>query len=402
MKIGVYFGRNIIGGALSGGAFTFTQSILEALKKYTGKHSFVVFSDDCKNQKIGNINVVKLNRYYSDKSEFFLKRIFLKIPRKIKKLKLEKKYFNALNKAVIDQNIELMWFATPAYEFVQIPFIYTVWDIAHRLNPCFPEVSFEGCSFENREKLYNKTIPRATYVVIGNEAGKKSLIESYSISENRIKAIPLPVSDLFLNSQKEKVDIKHKYNISGNYLFYPAQFWPHKNHILILMALKILEEKYNLDFDVVFTGSDKGNLDYIKQKTKELNLENKVHFLNFVPVEDIIVFYKNAFALVFPTFFGPDNIPPLEAFALSCPVIASNIDGAQYQLDDAALLFDPKSEFDLAEKITKLYDDKELKNILVQKGLQRVEQMTSNCYLNKIEKIIDEFGSIRRCWSSEK
>ena len=56
------------------------------------------------------------------------------------------------------------------------------------------------------------------------------------------------------------INIKNIYNLKNDYIYYPAQFWAHKNHIYILKAIKILREMKNIDVDVVFSGSNKGNL----------------------------------------------------------------------------------------------------------------------------------------------
>ena len=398
MRVGVYLG-GVLNKSAGGGA-TFQQSIFNALLKLDSKHEFYIFTDNDLNiEDNDNIKTVKLERYYSNDNESFFKRNLFRLPRKLKRIKLKKEYKTVLNRSVIEHKIELVWFATPAYEFVEVPYIYTVWDLQHRLQSFFPEVSVAGWKFEDREKRYNSIIPRAAYVIIGNEAGKQEVVKFYKMPEDRIKTIPLPVPDFVLDQKllQQKSSIK----LPSLYLFYPSQFWPHKNHIVILLALKILQEKYNLNFKVIFTGSDKGNLKYIKEKIAELKLEEQVNFLGFVSYEDLIKIYKNAFALVFPSFFGPDNIPPLEAFALECPVIAANVSGAEYQLKDTALLFNPKDENELVCVIKKLYDDVDLKNKLIQKGKEKVKDYSLENYLKSVVGIIDEFEPIRRCWSSK-
>ncbi len=402
MRVGVYLGKYIKSDAAAGGAFNFQQSILNALKNYTGQHEFFVFSNDyaeeCGNQLI---KFIKLQRFMPEPDENIFKKLLLKIPRKLKRIGLEKKFGNALNKAVLDNKIELMWFATPAFEPVSIPYIYTVWDLQHRLQSYFPEVSVTGWTYQEREERYNCAIPRAAYVVIGNQEGKKEVVDFYSIPENRVKTIPLPVPGFVYDKDINPVDLS-LYKINKPFLFYPAQFWPHKNHILILLALKILKEKYNLDFDVIFTGSDKGNLSYVKQRAQELGLSEQTYFLNFVSIDVLVTLYRNAFALIYPSFFGPDNIPPLEAFALGCPVIAARVAGAELQLNDATLLFDPRNENELALAVKNLYADQALREKLIEKGHNLVQNYTSEKYIEEMNKIIDEFGPIRRCWSSEE
>ena len=104
----------------------------------------------------------------------------------------------------------------------------------------------------------------------------------------------------------------------------------------------------------------------VVKKTKQLGLEHNVIFLGFVLDEYMPELYRRARAMIFPTFFGPTNIPPLEALATCCPMAISNIYGMPEQVKDAALYFDPKSVVEIANSIVRLWIDEalchELKN----------------------------------------
>ena len=63
---------------------------------------------------------------------------------------------------------------------------------------------------------------------------------------------------------------------------------------------------------------------------------------------ELIALYRHALALTFVSYFGPDNLPPLEAFALGCPVITSAIEGVDEQLGNAALYVNPDSVSNLS------------------------------------------------------
>ena len=145
----------------------------------------------------------------------------------------------------------------------------------------------------------------------------------------------------------------------------------------------------------------KENEQYVRQIAAELDLITQVHFLGFVPQQDLISIYRNAFALTFLSFFGPDNLPPLEAFALGCPVVASNVSGAQEQLGDAALLVNPRDPEHIAKAIKLLHDDPTLYQTLIQRGLERASRWTGEDYVKGVLSILDEFEPIRRCWSSK-
>lgn len=378
-----------------GGGATFKSTILNKLERINSKHEFYVFHYGKSIPSTSkNIKFVSIDSPISEKNP--IKRFILKKQWKNNIKKSLKNNSTLLNKVVNENKIDLMWFLSPEFEEVKIPYVMTVWDLQHRLQPYFPEVSISGWKWEERENFWSKVLPNASIIITGNEVGKKQIKDLYAINDDRIKIIPLPVSD-FIFDEFNDVDIENKFGIKENYIFYPAQFWPHKNHIRLLKALKILNDK-GLNFSLVLTGSDKGNLRYIKQKVKELDLEEKVYFLGFVSTEDIVNLYKKAFALVFPSFFGPDNIPPLEAMALDCPVLCSNADGMKEQLGDCAIYFDLDDENQIVEQLENLYNNPDKRNFLIQKGKNLAEKRRSNNYIEIMIKIINDFEHIKECW----
>jgi glycosyltransferase involved in cell wall biosynthesis len=387
MRVGFFLGDKV---PQAGGSFTFEENIVNALLKAASKHEFYFFyyGGDRKSDK-GASKFVSLSEP-TDKINSLVKRALSKPGSP-----------SRLQKAVLQHKIDLMWFIYP-YEPVAVPFVFTVLDLQHRIQPFFPEVSVTGNTWDNREEYYGSIIPKAAYTITGTQTGKEEVIKFYRVDNERVKVLPFPTPAFALEQKEEAADIKEKYGISEPYLFYPAQFWPHKNHVVLLHALKILKEKYELDFSLVFTGSDKGNLKYIREKIGELGLSEKVHFLGFVPAGELIGLYKNAFAMTFASLFGPDNLPPLEAFALGCPVIAGNVAGASEQMGDAAMLVDPRSEDEFARAVKGLHDNMELRDSLRERGRVRAAKYTATDYVNGIVAIIDEFNPYRRCWSSEE
>ena len=166
----------------------------------------------------------------------------------------------------------------------------------------------------------------------------------------------------------------------------------------LLHALKRLREKYQKSFTLVLTGPENGNAPFIRQKVVEMGMEDHVVFTGFIRMDELVCLYQNAFAMVFPTFFGPDNIPPLEAFALGCPVVASRVQGAPEQLGDGALLFDPADEEEIALCIEKLITAPQERNRLIENGYRRVKELGVDHYVSKLISVVNEFEKYRRCW----
>lgn len=384
MRVGFFVGK--IQNEKIGGGHTFQMSIIEGLMNVESEHEFYFYYHSQNNLFEDTKNVKFINMKF-ECTTIVKKKLFYK-----KKKIIE----SHLDKLTLRDNIELVYFISPMFQEVETPFIFTVWDLAYRSSGHFPEVIINN-EFANRESHYSRIIPRASFNVIGNNEGKRQICKYFNIENERVKTISMPTPNYVYNLNPDD-SILRKHNLeSKKFLFYPAQFWPHKNHIRLVKAMKKLKEQGS-DFKLVFTGSDVGNEKYIKQKVKEYNLENDVLFLGFVTKQEIIALYQNAFALTYASYFGPDNIPPLESMALKCPVIASDIVGFREQLGDCALFFDSKDENDLVKKIKQL-NDKKLVDDLVKKGEILAKDCSVENYISKMIEIIDDFAPIRECWS---
>lgn len=400
MRIGAYFGAT---NPEVGGGFTFQDDVLKALVRQainTPQHDFFV---------IGTSS--SLNDYLStlllpSNLSFLLSRdpnIIQRASEWLKKgfLILAKflKYNGPLEKLAKKNKLDLVWFiGGGTFETIDIPYIATVWDLQHRLQPWFPEVSANG-SWAARETEYRYFLSRASFVIVGTEAGCNEVEMFYQVPKFRICKLPHPTPSFALNKVNDnELDVCEKYNIPKNYIFYPAQFWSHKNHINLLYAIKIIQEKQCLELPLVLVGSDKGNKDYVMQVAQDLGLQKQLHLLGFVPQIDMYGLYKNASMLAYASLCGPENLPPLEAFAVGCPVVASEVPGSLEQLGDAVLYCDPKNSQDIADKIYQLYSDNNLRDELINKGHLRAVSWIADDYVKGVFEIVDEFSTIRRNW----
>jgi glycosyltransferase involved in cell wall biosynthesis len=391
----------------NGGGYTFESQLLEEILRLSAysSHEFVLFTSNPQKSNYflnTSVQVISTDRSFITKVYSYLAIKFKKLTCKLLKLTFpfpyQTNYKIHINRLLQDHKIDIVLSLAPiCFNEVDCPYITPIWDLAHRTHPYFPEVSSHG-QWEEREMYYTKVIRRAAFIVTGTEIGKAEVEKLYQVSSDRIKVIPFFTPKLQSNPILTNQDVIKKYHIPKQYLFYPAQFWAHKNHSSILLALQILKNDYGLNMPLVLAGSDKGNLSYVKSMVKNLELTDNVYFLGFVPQEDLFPLYNQAFALIYMTFFGPDNLPPLEAMSASCPVIASNVSGASEQLGNAALIVDHSNPQEIAKAIKLLYDDSILRNSLIERGLVRANQWKVEDYARELLKLVDEFQSIRSCW----
>jgi glycosyltransferase involved in cell wall biosynthesis len=304
-------------------------------------------------------------------------------------------------------NTELIYFTSPSSlpkYLSKYNFIYTVWDLSHRDEVEFPEVR-ENFVFERRDELNKDIFPKSMAILVDSKVGAENLVRRYGVDKNRVLVMPFSPAEnvVFTDKDYEKnfIDIKNKYNIKFDYLFYPAQFWPHKNHIYILKALKTLQEKYNIKIGAIFSGSDKGNMQYIKDSVCEFELSEQVVFTGFVSNTEMRYLYRQSFALTMPSYFGPTNLPPLEALNLGVPIIYGDINGAREQLHDAAIFLDLSNYHSLCDAVISLKNDN-VRNNFIEKGFNQLEYINNkrNKAEDEFKKVFLKFNNRRDCWSS--
>lgn len=390
MRIGVYFPD--INPKL-GGEFSLLSTIQKEIKEFNDSENQYIFlyhgeyAEKLFRNTDGfiylNLDYYPFNIKFSQKIKNKMKRIF----------RIPYERINVFDEAAKDQSIDIFWFPSPVKINLNYPFIYTVWDLGHREYPYFPEVSRSGRTWEKREAQYSEMLYKASYIITGNEEGKKEILENYPVNSAKIRIAEFPVADFCRGNE-----LKPSFIIPEQYFFYPAQFWPHKNHICILKALVCLRENYNLHPTVFFTGSDKGNMEYIKSKIIEYELENQVKITGFLKSEELKYMYTHATGMIFASLMGPNNMPPIEATYLHCPIIITDLDGHKEQLKDTALYFNGYKPEELAKHMKTLLSSDLFRESLIKKQIQLRKKFDEVNYFAKIKTIIDEFKLIRNTW----
>jgi glycosyltransferase involved in cell wall biosynthesis len=273
-----------------------------------------------------------------------------------------------------------------------VPSIGTIHDLMHRYEPGFPEVSAKF-RYGIREHRFGNIARRCHAVLVDSETGRNQVIESYGVDGETVFSLPY-VAPSYLQNSEERPDFEAHYQLPEKFIFYPAQFWPHKNHQRLLDALQIVSRTHS-DIALVLSGRKQHSFEAIHQHAESLGLTSHVKFVGYVPDADLRGFYTRARALVMPTFFGPTNIPPLEALATGCPALVSDIYGMREQSGDAALYFDPRSTKDMAEKIATVWQDDALAQSMAEKGFQRTRSRGQAAFNQRLAHILDKvFESI--------
>lgn len=273
------------------------------------------------------------------------------------------------------RGVDLVYFTTPSNWHLllyKVPFIITIFDGCHRDAPEFNEVREFG-EFERREMLFRSASTKAVLVVVNAEELIDKLSLRYAMNRDRAVCIPLSPSNYVVRSVADNAaddaSVLLKYKLEPGYLFYPAQFWPHKNHGTLLAALARLRDR-GLRKRLVLCGSDRGARGNVEALIAHYKLTDQIRLLGFVASAELGALYRGASALVMPSYFGPTNLPPLEAWAVGTPVIYP--EAFKAQAGDAAMLFDYDDPTSLADAIVNI-DDDEVRTRLRLAGTERLQ-----------------------------
>lgn len=378
----------------SGGAYQELLYIIKNFEMYENDYKIsIIFANpnldiDVKkfNFDIHYLNMNILDRYISylrNYSRFF---------RKFKNLFLFKNKFERL---INEKKIDLIYFTGPSQYSLYLEnskFIITVPDVSHRENLEFPEM-INDSEFERREETLKTVLPKAVTIITNANIIKERISFFYKILKDRILVVnhqpSLAISNYQYKSDSNSIKFE-RYNLPPKYLFYPAMYFPHKNHKTLIDALDKLDKK-GKNFSLVCCGNDNGYLKNLKKYVNKKNLSEKIRFLDYVDDEDLPSLYLNSSILVMTSLIGPTNIPPWEAFKLGVPVIYPNLEGIREIYENCVLYYDPLSADDLASKIENLYFDNDLQKKLILSGKKKIAETEKSKEFKNIILNINNF-----------
>jgi glycosyltransferase involved in cell wall biosynthesis len=381
----------------SGGGHTFEREILGALHHAAASsaHRFTVLCPEASAAALtkelagSDLPVVAVPRRTG--------RLAAMVLREIESVRAHWGRQSDIDRVAIANGIEFVWFLSAQPDRTDVPFMTVVWDLQHRATPWFPEMSAEGI-WDGRDSVHRWFLQRATRIITGTQIGRDQLTQFFQIPSGNVLTLPHPTpSYVFRETDAAPADAIAKLGLTKPYVLYPAQFWPHKNHVNLLLAIADLKKK-GTTVSLALVGSDKGNRQFIADVAAREEISEQVHFLGFVERNVLVALYRQALALTYVSWCGPENLPPLEAFALGCPVIATRIPGAEEQLGDAALLCEPGDPSSISAAIGSIHVDAALRARLVDAGHVRARRFSPADYVAGALKFLDEFSAVRRCW----
>lgn len=389
-RIGIYLDLEPYGG----GSFQYVQSLLEALDSLDkDKYEVAVFyrQELWKKYLTPFSFSLQKAKAWNAKSNFF-GRVYLRCLRLMKEDSVRcMRIFSSISsfaKQFDAAGLSLVIFPMQGAIFpalIKTRSVGVIHDLMHRYES-FEEASGRG-EYEAREFGFRTLCRGADVIFVDSEVGKRQVMESYGNDlAEKLAVLPFtPPKYLFQESSGEKSESPA---LPKKFFFYPAQFWKHKNHKNLLLALEKLKRQGFLDVHMVFVGSKKNGYEEVVQLIHERHLENNVTILGYVADAHMRILYQKARAMVMPTYFGPTNIPPLEAMAMGCPVAVSGRYAMPWQVQEAGLTFSPDRVDEIVEVLERLWTDDVLCRTLALKGKERAKYFSQEAFNERFQAAI--------------
>ncbi|SHI43974.1 Glycosyltransferase involved in cell wall bisynthesis [Clostridium amylolyticum] len=231
-------------------------------------------------------------------------------------------------------------------------------------------------------KNFLKTMPEIVELSDGiitvSEYSKKDILKFFpQLSPDNIFVTPLAADSIFtpLNKDECMLKVKNKYSITKPFILYIGGFSARKNVETLINAFKNSLSELNEEHELVIVGSLKDEGEILYKKVIDMHLTN-IKFIGFVEDNMLPILYNSCRAFIYPSLYEGFGLPPLEAMSCGTPVITSNTTSIPEVVQDAGILINPHNEEELTRALINLLNNRELREVLRNKGLKRSKEFS--------------------------
>jgi glycosyltransferase involved in cell wall biosynthesis len=214
------------------------------------------------------------------------------------------------------------------------------------------------------------SVKRAARVIAVSEWTKQDLVRRYGLRPEKITVTPEAPPPGFRrlpDAQRSPLPA----GIQPPFVLAVGNLEPRKNLARLIQAFGVAVREHGFTGQLVLVGKAQMRAGDARFAAREAGVESRVVFTGFVSHDDLTLLYNRASLFAYPSLYEGFGLPPLEAMACGCPVVASNVTALPEVLGDAALLVNPVSVAELAEAMSAVLERPELALSLREKGRRR-------------------------------
>jgi glycosyltransferase involved in cell wall biosynthesis len=273
----------------------------------------------------------------------------------------------------------------------KLPVVYHPHDLQHHY---FPE-NFNGVQIKHRETVWKAKALGAKVVMAASPFVVADLKNFWQIPNDAIQMIPIPPPERTVTNESILTDLPE------HFVLYPAAFWSHKNHKNLLRAIAVLQES-GIRIPVVLVGAQVGAYAEIKKLIEDLDLLNHVSILGHVSNSELTSLIQNAQVVVVPSLFEAMSLTVWDAQKLGTVVACSSIAPFPCQVGDTALLFDAHDPRSIADALSRLWIDEQLRIDFCEAAKKRTAGLTAVNYAQALIGVYQHVSGIKPTEASDR
>lgn len=302
-----------------------------------------------------------------------------------------------LPKAVNELNLDMLHCTSNTAPIrCKIPLILTLHDIIF----LEPRDKSNKSLYQNMGWFYRRlVVPRilrkCRRIITVSEFEKKNIMTKLNIPEERMAMIYNGYNDWFKPVQ-DLHQVYKKYIDTQGYFFFLGNTDPKKNTERTLVAYAMYLEKSIVKRKLLMADLDRDYLDDIIERNHIEDIRKRIVMPGYIVNSDLPYIYNNAFAFLYTSLRESFGIPLLEAMACGTPVITSNTSSMPEIGGPDAILVNPESPEEIAEKMLQLEKDDHFYREQEEVGIKRAQlfswQQTAEHLLNVYERVYRQNG----------
>jgi glycosyltransferase involved in cell wall biosynthesis len=278
-----------------------------------------------------------------------------------------------------DMGVDLLFcpFTAPTFYEPGIPTVCTVYDLQYKTYPEF----FAPEDVAHRSQTFTDASRRATVLAAISDYSRQSAIVHGNLDPSRIRTVYLRMAQRIASGMHQDLQVLERLGLERQrYLIYPANFWKHKNHEMLLAAFGMAcrDNGFPKDIKLVCTGAPGPRQEWLKSAANRMMLGDRVLFPGYLPNSELAILISSCSGVIFPSLYEGFGLPVLEAMAAGVPVACSNTTSLPEVAADAAILFDPRVPSQIASAMINLVNDGSLRTQLIEAGRARVDEFSDS------------------------
>jgi glycosyltransferase involved in cell wall biosynthesis len=232
-------------------------------------------------------------------------------------------------------------------------------------------------------------------IITFSEHTKRDLVELLKIDPDKIYTTYQASryhKDYLTNQQIADLKVSISYDFNKPYFLFVSTLEPRKNVIGLIQAFNYLKQNYKIEHQLVLIGQTGWKYQPILDTINQSSYHAEIHHLNYVTDDLVALFYSQAEAFIYPSFYEGFGLPVLEAMTLGAPVITSNGSSLPEVTGDSALLINPNDSMELADAMLNVVRDRVLRDNLIRLGKEQAKKFswkkTAQATLNVYRSVI--------------